>query len=186
MTNLVVENGAAERSYIRYLDIAFNESDTQSGGDLTQIVNSVGTSSPDIRIYQYDLNGDASSKTPVSLSNVDISVIDHAIELDFGAKGIGGNPSSTAADGSYEVDLKLPNSQTAVHHFYRLLGDVAGDGIVDQNDLNEIASEIGLSSQSGMTPLDADVTGDGTVSALDLLLATRSKNRKLGPCLSLG
>ena len=36
-------------------------------------------------------------------------VIDHAIEIDFGANGIGGSPKTTAADGYYEVDIKLPN-----------------------------------------------------------------------------
>ena len=36
-------------------------------------------------------------------------VIDHAIEIDFGAGGIGGSPTTTAADGYYEVDIKLPN-----------------------------------------------------------------------------
>ena len=38
-------------------------------------------------------------------------VIDHAIEIDFGASGIGGSPNTTAADGYYEVDIKLPNGQ---------------------------------------------------------------------------
>jgi hypothetical protein len=64
----------------------------------------------------------------------------------------------------------------------RLLGDVAGDGIVDQNDLNEVAASIGQTSQMGWTPVSAD----GSVTALDLLLATHSKNRKLGSGLSLG
>ena len=186
VTNLLVSNGAVERSYIRYLDIAFNESDSQSGGALTQIVKSVSGSASEILIYKYDLNGDASSKTAVSLAGVSVSVIDHAIELDFHAGGIGGSPNTTAADGYYEVDIKLPNGQTAVHHFDRLLGDVSGDGVVDQNDLNDIATEIGLSSQPGMTPLNADVTGDGSVTALDLTLATRSKGRKLGSGLSMG
>jgi len=186
VTNLVVENGAAERSYIRYVDVGFNESDSQSGSALTQIVSSVGTPTPDFLLYKYDLAGDASSKTAVSLSGVSLAVIDHAIELDFGAKGIGGNPNTTAADGYYELDIMLPNGTTAVHHFYRLLGDVTGDGVVDNNDLNEIATEINLSSLPGMTPLNADVNGDGTVTAFDLTLATRSKGRKLGSGLSLG
>ena len=73
-----------------------------------------------------------------------------------------------------------------MHHFYRLLGDVTGDGIVDQNDLNEIAASIGEASPAGWTPLSADVTGAGIVTAIDLTLATRSKQRKLGSGLSLG
>ncbi|MFI5453930.1 MAG: Ig-like domain-containing protein [Isosphaerales bacterium] len=186
VTRLVVENGAVERSYVRYVEVSFNESDSQSSGELTQIVNSVGSASPEIQLSKYDLNGDASSKTPVSLSGVTVEMIDHAIELDFGATGIGGNPNTTAADGYYEVDIKLPSGQTAVHHFYRLLGDVTGDGIVDQNDVNEIAASIGETSPTGWTPLNADVTGTGTVTAFDLTLATRSKGRKLGSGLSLG
>ena len=90
VTGLTVENGAAERSYIRYLDIGFNESDSQSGGQLTQIADSVGTADPLIQLYKFDLNGTASSKTAVSLqSPAVLKVIDHAIEIDFGAAGIG-------------------------------------------------------------------------------------------------
>ncbi len=186
VTNLIVEDGAVERSYIRYLQVDFNESDTQSGSELTQIVNSLKTTAPEIQLYQYDLNDDESSKTPVSLANVNVSLIDHAIELDFGANGLGGSPNTTTADGYYELDIKLPSGSTAVHHFYRLLGDVTGDGTVDSNDLNEIAAEINLSNPPGLAPLGADVNGDGTVSALDLTLATRAKGHKLKSGLSLG
>jgi hypothetical protein len=164
-----------------------HESDSrQSGSELTSIVNSIGTSSPDILIFKYDLNGGASSKTAVSLSGVSVDVIDHAIEIDFGSGGLGGNPSTTVADGYYEVDIKLPGGQVAVHHFDPLLGDVDGDGIVDQNDLNEIAAEMNATSPVGRTPLSADVTGSGSVTSLYLALATRAKNHKLGAGLSLG
>ncbi len=133
------------------------------------------------------MNGDLSSKTAVALSGPTIvDVIDHAIEIDFGAGGIGGIPSTTAADGYYEVDIKLPSGLVAVHHFYRLLGDVDGDGIVDATDLNAIAASVNESSPMGWTPLSADVTGAGSVTVIDLTLATRSKGRKLGAGLALG
>ncbi len=187
VTSFSVEHGSPSRSFIRYLDLGFNESNAQSGSELTAIINSIGKASPDITIYKYDLNGDASSKTPVPLSSPTmLSVIDHAIEIDFGSGGIGNSPTTTTPDGYYEVDIKLPNRQTVVHHFDRLLGDVAGDGVVDQNDLNEIAASIGETSEVGWAPLSAAVTGDGSVTSLDLLLATRSKNRKLASGLSLG
>jgi hypothetical protein len=185
-TNLVVEDGAVERSYIRYLQVDFNESDSQSGGELTQIVHSLTSATPEIQLYHYDLNDDASSKTAVSLSGVNVSIIDHAIELDFGANGLGGSPNTTTADGYYELDITLPSGTTDVHHFYRLLGDVTGDGTVDNNDLNEIATEISLSNPTGLAPLGADVNGDGVVSAVDLTLATRAKGHKLKSGLSLG
>ena len=186
VTNLIVENGAAERSYVRYLDIGFNESNAQSSGALAQIASSLRSGSPRIQLFKYDLNDDASSKTAVSLSGVSTSVIDHAIELDFGAGGVGGSPSTTAADGYYELDIKLPNGKVAVHHFYRLLGDVTGDGVVNSADLNMIAAEINLSSPTGLAPLGADVNGDGTVSATDLTLATGAKGHKLRAGLPLG
>ena len=187
VTSFSVEHDSRSRSFIRYLDIGFNESNSQSGGELTTIVNSIGTGSPDIVIYKYDLNGDASSKTAVPLgSPTVIDVIDHAIEIDFGSGGIGGGPNTTAADGYYEVDIKPPGATVAVHHFDRLLGDVDGDGIVDANDLNEIAASVNERSPSGWAALSADVTGAGTVTALDMTVATRSKGRKLGSGLSLG
>ena len=51
-----------------------------------------------------------------------------------------------------------------MHHFYRLLGDVDGDEIVDANDLNEIAASINETSPMGWAPLSADVSGAGTVT----------------------
>ena len=71
---------------------------------------------------------------------------------------------TTAADGYYEVDIKLPNGQTAVHHFYRLLGDVDGDEIVDANDLAQISASLNETTQMGFAPLSADVFGTGTVT----------------------
>ena len=38
VTSFTVEHDSPSRSYVRYLDIGFNESDSQSGGDLTAIV----------------------------------------------------------------------------------------------------------------------------------------------------
>jgi len=87
---------------------------------------------------------------------------------------------------SYELDILLPDGQTAVQHSYRLLGDVTGDGVVDNNDLNAVAAAVGQSTPPGMTALNADVNGDGSVTAFDLTLATRSKGRKLGAGLPLG
>ncbi len=187
VTGFTVEHGSTGRSYIRYLDLTLNESDSQSGGELTSMVNSIGGSSPEIQIFKYDLNGDASGKTAVPLTGPTIlAVIDHAIEIDFGTGGLGGSPATTGADGYYEVDIHLPGGQTAVHHFFRLLGDVDGDGLVDANDLNEIAASINDTSPIGWTPISSDLTGAGRVTALDLTLATRSKGRKLGSGLTLG
>ena len=73
-----------------------------------------------------------------------------------------------------------------MHHFYRLLGDVDGDEIVDANDLNEIAASLNETTQMGFAPLSADVFGTGTVTSTEVTAATRSKGNKLGAGLSLG
>jgi hypothetical protein len=173
--------------FIRYVDIGFNESSTQSDGALQTIVNSIGTPSPEIAIFKYDLNDDASSNTAVPLSSpTALAVLDHAIEINVGPGGIGGSPNATAADGYYEFDIKLPDCQTSVHHFYRLLSDVDSDGIVDQNDLNEVAASMNETSPARWTAVSANVTGAGAVTALDLTLATRSRGRKLASGLRPG
>ncbi len=187
ITGFTVEHGSPSRSFVRYLDLTFNESDSQSGGELTSIVNSISTTSPDIQVFKYNLDGSGSgTPVPLNSSPTILDVLDHAIEIDFGSGGILGTPNTTAADGYYKVVIKLPGQQPATHYFDRILGDVNGDGIVDSNDLNEIAASSNPTSQLGWTPLSTDVNGDGTVTAFDLTLATRAKGHKLGSGLQLG
>jgi RHS repeat-associated protein len=190
VTGFTVQHAAVERSYIRYLDIAFNETNAQSGGRLGQIAGSVGSASPAIRLFRYNLSGDPSSKTAVPLrAPTRLAVIDHAIEIDFGAAGIGsvaGSNNTTAADGYYELDVLMPGGQTAVHDFDRLLGDVNGDGVVDNRDVNVIAGAICQSSPVGFAPLNPDVNGDGSATAFDLILTTRAKGHKLASGLPMG
>jgi hypothetical protein len=186
-TGLSVQRGSAGRSFIRYVDIGFNANDNLSGGALSQLVGSINTSSPQILLYKYDLNGTAASKTPVSLQAPTlVNVIDRAIEIDFGAKGLGGVPGSAAADGYYELDVTLPNGQTDVRHFYRLLGDVTGDGVVDNSDLAAVAAAITQTTPPGALTLNADVNGDGTVNSIDSALVVRAKGHRLAAGLVLG
>ncbi len=184
VTGLTVEYGAAERSYIRYLDVNFNESDGQSNGQLTSLAGSVADSpATSVQLIKYNLQG--ASGAAVALTGVTASVIDHAIELDFGPKGLGGNPITTAGDGYYELDVTTGGT-TYKHEFYRLMGDVNGDGIVDNNDASAITSEFTLASPSGFAPLSADVNVDGTVTQLDATFMTRAKGDKVNPKLKLG
>ncbi len=153
-------------------------------------MNSPTTANPaELILTQYNLNGGGTG-VPVSLAGL-LNVIDNAIEIDFGAGGLGDSPGTTSADGYYTLSFTPPSGQglSATHSFYRLLGDVNGDGVVDQNDLNEIAAARGQSvsqiasaigqSATGLTPLSMDVNGDGSVNTTDLALATRSKGHKL-------
>ncbi|MDB5349626.1 MAG: cya 2 [Planctomycetota bacterium] len=184
-TSFSVQHGSGGRSFVRYLNLGFNQTD----GPLQAIVSSVNSDAANtnpsghkIHLYRYDLNGTAGSKVEIPLQNK-LSAIDHAIEFDFGTGGVGNTPSTTASDGYYEVDVDLGNGKTGVHHFYRLLGDVNGDSAhtVDDADLALITADL---NKTGT--LATDVNGDGTVNGTDKTLASRSKGRKLGSGLTLG
>jgi hypothetical protein len=193
LDSITVENGAAERSFVRYLDLNFNDA---TPGVLQAIVNAVNGGSSELTLTQYDLTGQNPVGT-VSLKGL-LSLVDDAIEIDFGAGGVGGAASTTAADGYYALTFTSPagGGQSSTHHFYRLLGDGDGSGTVDQLDLSDIAVARGQSVSliaaatgqpaSSLTPLSMDVNGDGTVNNTDLLLATKSKGRSLGNGLPLG
>ena len=124
-------------------------------------------------------------------------------KIDFGTGGIdptgvSNANNTTTPDGYYALSFTPSGSHSGVgstHHFYRLLGDVNGDGTVDQTDLNEIAAARGQSltqiatainqPATGLTALSMDVNGDGTVNTTDLALATKSKGNSLKNGLSL-
>ena len=62
--------------------------------------------------------------------------------------GVGGNADTTAGDGYYELDA-IVGRTPYTHDFYRLLGDVTGDGGVDNKDLTAIATELTLPAPTG-------------------------------------
>ena len=166
-TALLVQNGEAERSYIRYVDLMFNEN-----VGLSSLI-----SNGDIQLIQHNLNGGGG--TSVSLNNV-LHVVDHAIELDFGAAGLGGNPNTNAGDGYYELDVNL-DGMVDRFFFYRLLGDVNGDAAVTQADVQAIGNSLGMSGPY----IGTDVNGSGSVDAFDLVLARRAVGRRLASGLKL-
>ena len=204
---LTVQHGAAERSFVRYVDINFNESDAQSGGALTALMNSLTSGTAHIALIQHDLGYNGATDTagtPVPLSASMLHVVDHAIEIDFGQYGLGGVSAAglslinywselTQGDGYYELDLNLnptDNSGTLPIHelLYRLLGDVTGDGVVngDLANPNSDASLVKAAQNfSGQMAAPFDVNGDGTVNTVDYFLVTRSNARKIAGVVKL-
>ncbi len=96
-----------------------------------------------------------------------------------------GGANTMAADCNGEHDVVL-GSMTCRHEFDRRLGDVTGDGMVDNNDLGAIASELTLSAQTGFPPPSADANGDGTVAAMDLTPAKRANGHRPRSSLPIG
>ncbi len=79
-----------------------------------------------------DLNG--LNRTAMTLPTNAVS--GRQIQLDFGAQGIGGNRNSNVGDGYFEIaiDMDGDGSFELIKNFFRLYGDVTGDGIVDSRD----------------------------------------------------
>jgi len=165
-----VQRGAAQRSYLRYVDLVFASdlglADLAGGGR--------------VRLMRFGLNG--SSGTSVSLHNV-LQVDGDRLILDFGPQGIGGNASSTSGDGYYQIGLDLDGNGSfeTTRSFYRLLGDVNGDRTVNSRDLDMIRAAYG---QSG-SGLQTDVNASGTVDRADWSAAYRNRGKRLGTQLQV-
>ena len=156
-----VQNGQTQRSYLRTLDLLFD----QSSGLMDLIDNNR------LQLTQFDLNG----QNGVLKSFLKPTVVGNKINFDFGAQGIGGNRNTNAGDGYYElaVDMDGNGSFETKKSFYRLLGDVNGDKKVDSTDRNLTLSAFGTTNP------ERDVNGDGFVNANDRTLILRALGRKL-------
>jgi len=165
VTGFDVQKGQTQRSFLRYLDLTFAESEA----DIQALITSGR-----VKLTRYNLDGSGSGDN-VDLTGV-LSATGNTLAFDFGALGLGGNPNSTAADGWYWVELDLDGDGTfeTTRKFYRLLGDVDGDRQVTQTD----AALVKAAYNTGDP--ERNVNGDAVVNALDLTLVLRSLNRKLG------
>jgi hypothetical protein len=166
-----VQKGNVGRSFVRYADLTFN----QSSGIASLITNN------QVKLTQHPLDGSGSG-TPVSLTGV-LSSNGSQLSLDFGATGLGGAAATTAADGYYDLALDLAGdgSFSTHRHFYRLLGDVNGDRVVNTTDAAVILAAYGHAGAN----LNEDVNGDGVVNAADRTYAIRSLNRQLAAGLTI-
>ena len=105
-------------------------------------------------------------------------MIDNAIEVDFGAAGLGGSPTTTAGDGYYKISV---DGFDQGMYFDRLLGDVNGDGSVDANDQALVTANLGVNFVGAMV----DVDGTGKVTTAAGLIEIRNKGHKVGAGLHL-
>ncbi len=177
-----VQKGAIQRSFIRYVDVTFS-----LGNPLQAMVDSVtdGDANNDrIALVRRGLDG-SSNPTPIGLLNV-ITVSGETLAFDFGTQGLGGNRNTNVGDGYYTLQFDLDaNGDFAGTGenlmLYRLLGNVDGDTIVTQADVDAIVAAFGISGPN----LEQDANGDGVVNQIDRILASRALGRELGGGLPL-
>ena len=194
--SLVVNHGAAERSFVRNLDVNFNQSLLSSppSSALTSLQAGLAGSQPgafvEVEFYGENLTPTSpplsaltifggGTATTVTLSGSDLSI-------DFGAKGITGTPTTATGDGWYALGVDPTgnpgNGQVFWLTFFRLLGDANGDGQVtggvttSGSDVNTVNAARGSSGAF----LSGDVNGDGTVNVLDLSEASAAVGHSVG------
>ena len=90
ITGFSVQSGLVERSFIRTVDVAFNSLVANLPLDTTHVV-----------LKHYGLDGTTFIEN-VNLTGK-IHFVDHVMTIDFGALGLGGSPSTMAADGYYKL-----------------------------------------------------------------------------------
>jgi hypothetical protein len=139
-------------------------------------------------MQRFDLNGNSAQAVDLALGTAQsvVSTSGNKLLFDFGSDGIGinatgRNRNTNAGDGYYRVELDLDADGTfeTERRFYRLLGDVNADRVVDDTDFALIQSAFGTNNQ------ERDVNGDGWVNSLDRTLAIRSRGRRLADSLIL-
>ena len=150
-----VQNGETQRSYIRNVDVLFN--DVNGLQDLID--------NDRIQIERFDLSDNTPDVGTGSLvSPTSASVNGNAIKLNFGSTGLGG--SGNTGNGFYRIAIDIDGDglfDDAAFEFFRLWGDSNGDGEVTNAD--RVATE--------------DVNGDGRVNSRDRIVYRTERGKKL-------
>ncbi|MBL8814896.1 MAG: hypothetical protein JNL58_02615 [Planctomyces sp.] len=164
LTGIDVERGLNQRSYVRYVDLIFD----QPNGLLDMLNNN------QLQLHRFDLNGNSVGMMSLPAHTINGS----RIQLDFGLQGIGGSRNLNVGDGYYQIVYDhnqdgLFEADSPKMSFHRLLGDVNGDGRVDASDKSQV-----LLANRTSDP-ESDANGNGFVNLTDLSLVSRAFGRKL-------
>ena len=165
-----VQRGAAQRSFIRYVDLVF-----ESAAGLSQLI-----SEGRFALSRSNLGG----TTPVNVSlSGKLKLNGNRVTVDFGTNGIGGNRNSATGNGYYRlnVDTDRDGAKETQRSFYRLLGDTNGDRTVNSTDVNNVNRDQGRRGSN----LRSDVNGDGVVNSTDKTLVRGQLGRTLAWHLAL-
>lgn len=164
-----VQKGAAQRSYIRYLDLVFESAD-----GLAQLVS-------EGRLWMTRYSPSGTGGSYVNLAGKAVA-IGNRIQIGFGPQGIGGSRNSATGDGYYRLRVDADDDGTfeTQKHFYRLLGDTNGDRRVTSLDKQAVAAAFG---QIGTR--NADVNGNYVVNSQDRDLVKKRMGKLIAAHLPL-
>ncbi len=190
--NLVVEKGIAERSFIQYLDVDFNQTISTSPA-LTSLQTGLDGARPKTSFVQLVWYGESLGSASLPMGTVNLfgsgstatlSLSGNDLSISFGSNGITsllteqnvsgtGSPSSSFGDGWYALGIDPtgnPSGQVFWLPFFRLLGDTDGSGTVTGPYTMAGTDAYTVYHAEGKTGvlLNADVNGDGAVNSKDL------------------
>jgi hypothetical protein len=202
--NLVVEKGIAERSFIQYLDVDFNET-VSSSSALAALASGLsgGSASSYVQLLWYGegLNSNSPSAGSINLfgngTKATVSLTGNDLSINFGPGGITsllteyhasgtGSPTSAFGDGWYALGINPSGGASSgpvfFETFFRLLGDTNGDGTVTGPYSTAGTDAYAVYHAEGETGtlLNADVNGDGAVNSKDLTETVQADNHAVG------
>ncbi len=202
--NLVVEKGIAERSFIQYLDVDFNQTVSTSSA-LQALGAGLAGSSPNSFVellwYGENLTAASTPKGSVNLFNAGttaaVGLTGNDLSINFGSNGTTslltetgvsgtGKPITNFGDGWYALGIdptgNPSNDQVFWVTFFRLFGSATGDPSVTGpyttagTDAYVVYNAEG---QSGSL-LNADVDGSGSVNSKDFTYTVAAKGDSVG------
>jgi hypothetical protein len=166
VTSFVISKGAAQRSFIRYLDLGMD-----SNASALALLNNPSR----VKLTKADLNGVGSAA--VSLAGfLSVPTGQSTLAVNFGTVGLGNSRNTTTADGYYTLGLDLDGNGTFETNlfFFRILGDTNGDKEVTLADQNAV-----LAGCQQPYNVNLDLNGDGVVNTSDFQYVKKSVGRKL-------
>ena len=165
LQSINVQRGSVGRSFVRYLDFTF-----ENPPDLQAVINSLNTTNPELKLTYLGLSGTGNANVPLFASEVSITG-SKSLEIDFGKAGITGDATSSTGDGYYQISAVSLGGEISTMTFFRLFGDVLGEGVVNNADIAAVNAAIGESGSN----LATDVDGSGAVNSLDLEYVRKAK-----------
>ncbi len=202
--NLAVEKGIAERSFIEYLDVDFNQTASTSTAlqSLATALKTPGTADEQyVQLLWYG-EGTPSAGLPRGTVNLfgpgttaTVTLSGNDLAINFGANGITsllnetgvtgtGKPTTNFGDGWYAlgIDTTGGNGPVFWEPFFRLFGSATGDTTVSGPYTASGTDAYVVYNAEGETGtlLNADVDGSGAVNSKDLTYTAGARGDTVG------
>ena len=204
--SFAVEKYIAERSFIQYLDVDFNQT-TATSSVLSGLAAELATKNSNRNSYvELMWYGENLTSTSMPIGSVNLfnagttailSLTGNDLSINFGANAITslltetgvagtGKPTTNFGDGWYALGVdpsgNPANGQVFWFPFYRLFGSATGDPTVTgpYTAAGTDASVVYNAEGQEGTLLDADVDGSGAVNSKDLTYTVGAKGDSVG------